>query len=56
MRDLVDILADYLDASSDFVNAIPDEAIDASDEATEALLKMGQLAIEILRAARGLRE
>jgi len=43
-----DLLGRYMAASADFAKSIPDDVIEESDGAAEALLEMTQIAIEVL--------
>lgn len=48
VTDYKDLLVRYMEASVDFVESIPDEVIDESDGASEALGEMLMIAAELL--------
>lgn len=48
MTDYKDLLGRYMAASVDFIDNIPDEVIEESEEASEALAEMAQIAVEAL--------
>ena len=48
MIDYKDLLGRYMAASTDFIDNIPDEVIEESDGAFEALSEMTEIAFEIL--------
>jgi len=48
VTDYKDLLIRYMAASANFAENIPDDVIEESDGATEALLEMTQIAIEAL--------
>lgn len=48
VTDYRDLLARYMTASLGFIESIPDEVIEESEEASEALAEMAQIAVEAL--------
>lgn len=48
MTDYKDLLGRYMTASVDFIESISDEVIEESEEASDALAEMAQIAVEAL--------